>query len=417
MEFFVALRYLRGKRKIGFISLIAYFSAFGVFLGTTVLVIALSIANGFEKEVRDRIISIFAHARVYQYYREPFSDYDSLRNEIMQHPQVIGAAPYLSGKGALEYSSGTDQGNTEGVLINGIDDSLEATVTDLGNCIIMGELELESAESTKGRSFPGIILGVSMADKLGIRPGAEVVLGFLGNAGEAMDPMSAVRMNRFTVTGIFETGMYEYDYNLAYISIESAQNLFDTRGVEGIQLKTTDLFKADRILQEVKAHLGGYPFTGIDWKRQNKSLFKWMKLERLVIFIVISLIIIIAAFNIISSLIMMILEKRREIGILISMGATTGSIMKIFMLNGVVIGFLGSTLGALAGVLLCYLQYHFKLISLPGDIYFINKLPVLIRALDVIAIYLAANLICFVATLYPALQASRILPAESLRYE
>jgi lipoprotein-releasing system permease protein len=201
------------------------------------------------------------------------------------------------------------------------------------------------------------------------------------------------------------------------VSIPSAQQLFDSPGIEGIQFKTTDLLAADKIAEQVRSNLGGYPYRVIDWKNQNKSLFKWMLLERLIIFIVISLIIVVAAFNIISSLIMMILEKRREIGILMGMGATTGNIMRIFMLNGTVIGFAGSTLGVLCGLGLCLVQAHWALIPLPGDIYFINKLPVLIRPVDFCAVYLAANVICFLATLYPAWQASRILPAESLRLD
>jgi lipoprotein-releasing system permease protein len=224
-------------------------------------------------------------------------------------------------------------------------------------------------------------------------------------------------MARYVVRGIFETGMYEYDLNLVYLSIGSCQSLFSSKGVEGIAIKTRDLYRADEIARAVKDSLGGYPYRSIDWKTQNKSLFDWMRLERIVIFIVISLIIVVAAFNIISSLIMMIIEKRREIGLLMGMGASTGSIMRIFMFNGVIIGMLGSTLGVALGVLLCFLQYHYRFIPLPGDIYFIDTVPVLIRWTDVVAIYLAANILCFVATLYPAWNASRILPAESIRIE
>jgi lipoprotein-releasing system permease protein len=189
------------------------------------------------------------------------------------------------------------------------------------------------------------------------------------------------------------------------------------KGVEGIAIKTVDLYRADAIGRAVKDSLGGYPYHSIDWKTQNKSLFEWMKLERYVIFIFLSLIIVVAAFNIVSSLVMMIIEKRREIGILMGMGATSGSIMRIFMFNGVVIGLLGSTLGAALGVLLCLIQYHYRFIPIPGDIYFIDKLPVLVRWADIAAIYGTANVVCFLATLYPAWSASRVLPAESIRIE
>ena len=410
MEWFVALRYLKGKRKIGFISLITYISAAGVFLGSLVLVIALSVANGFEKEVRDRIVGTLAHAKILKFYSHPIADYDSLQQEIQKHPKVVATAPYISGKGGIDYD-----GVQEGVLVMGVDAARETTVTELGDKIIYGNFVLDSMPSRRERKLPGIILGIGLADKLGVRPGHEVVLMALAGVEGGIEPTP--RMERFVVSGIFETGMYEYDLNLVYISIPSAQSLYGMAGVEGIQMRTVDMFAADKIGREVLELLGGYPFRSVDWKAQNRSLFEWMKLEKLVIFIVISLIIIVAAFNIISSLIMMILEKRREIGILMSMGATSGSIMRVFMYNGIVIGFLGSTLGTALGVLVCYVQYRWQLIPLPGDIYFINKLPVLIRSLDVAAVFVSANVICWLATLYPAWSAARVLPAESIRFE
>ncbi|MBD3322464.1 MAG: FtsX-like permease family protein [Chitinivibrionales bacterium] len=412
MEWFIALRYLRGKRKIGFISFISYISAAGVFLGSFVLVVALSVANGFEREVRDRIIGIFADARILQYFSRPIEAYDSLRLKVLEHPDVTAASPYISGKGLIEH-----EGVQEGNLIMGIDDSLEMTVTDLHSTVLIGEFKLDSAVSKDGDTLPGVLIGMGLANKLGVRTGSEVILGTIPAVEDQMDIMSSVRAGKFVVTGIFETGMYEYDLNLVYISIASAQELFDLKGVEGIQIKTTDLFHADRISQDVVEHVEGYPYRAVDWKSQNKSLFKWMKLERLIIFIVISLIIVVAAFNIICSLVMMIMEKRREIGILMGMGTTSGTIMKIFMLNGTIIGAIGSTIGVAAGVILCYIQYRYQLIPLPGDIYFITTLPIFIRPNDIWSIYLAANCICFLATLYPAWKASRILPAESLRIE
>jgi lipoprotein-releasing system permease protein len=314
-------------------------------------------------------------------------------------------------KGGIEY----DQVK-EGVMIMGAEASTETTVTDIGRKIIFGSFALDSAMSTRERKLPGIVIGSGMADKMGVRPGAEVVVGGL-TAEAAVGEITSIPMARYVIRGIFETGMYEYDLNLVYLSIKSCQTLFSFKGVEGLAIKTRDLYRADAIARAVKDSLGGYPYRSIDWKTQNKSLFDWMRLERIVIFIVISLIIVVAAFNIVSSLIMMIIDKRREIGILMSMGSSTGSIMRIFMFNGIVIGALGSTLGVAIGVLLCFLQYHYRFIPLPGDIYFIDTVPVLLRWTDVAAIYLAANMLCFVATLYPAWAASRILPAESIRIE
>jgi lipoprotein-releasing system permease protein len=411
IDLFIGLRYLRGKRKSGFISFITYISAGGLFLGTLALIIALSVANGFEKEVRDRIVGTLAHAKILQYYGTPIEKYDSLRRVILKQPDVLAAAPYIMGKGGIEYDK-----VQEGILITGVDAVVETTVTEIGRKITFGKFFLDSMTSERKRKLPSVIIGIGLADKMGVRPGAEVVLGSL--TSENGELSTTPSMARFVVSGIFETGMYEYDVGLVYIAIPSAQALMHMKGVEGIQIKTTDLFHADRISNNVMKALGGYPYRAVDWKSQNKSLFDWMRLERLIIFLVISLIIVVAAFNIISSLIMMIQEKRREIGILMGMGATTGTIMKIFMLNGIIIGFLGSTLGMTVGLILCYIQQRFALIPLPGDIYFINKLPVQIQWWpDVALIYITANFICSLATMYPAWAASKMLPAESIRID
>lgn len=410
MELFVALRYLRGKRKIGFISLITYISAGGVFLGSLVLVVALAVANGFEKEVRDRIVGTLAHGKVMQYHGRTILNPDSMMTEVEKCPGVVTSAPYIEGKGGIEHEE-----SREGVLVMGVDQTRALRVTELGDKIVFGAFFLDTAESVRERLYPGLVLGLGLADKIGVRPGNEVVLMGLASGGETFDPTP--RMKRFTVTGIFETGFYEYDINLVYISVPSAQELFSVEGVHGIQYKTVDMFTAGNTAKELTKHLGGYPYWTSDWRSQNRSLFDWMRLEKIVIFLVISLIIIVAAFNIISSLIMMILEKRREIGVLMGLGATNGAIMRVFMFNGMIIGFLGATAGTLLGVLLCYIQYRWHLIPLPGDIYFMNTLPVLIRPLDVVTVYVAANVICWLATLYPAWRASRILPAESIRFE
>ena len=410
MELFIAVRYLRGKRKIGFISWITYITAMGVCLGSFVLVIALAVANGFEKEVRDRIVGTIAHARLMQYHSQSIENPDSLRKIIRTHPEVVASSPYITGKAGIE----CDQVQ-EAVMFTGIDDSLDAVVTDLHDMVKWGRFSLDSTESERGRKFPGILIGKGLADKMGVLEGAEVVLMSLAPAGDGIDPVP--KMARFTVSGVFESGMYEFDLSLVYISIESAQFLLNMNGVEGLEIRTTDLFKADRIAEEVRMMIGGYPYRAIDWKMQNRSLFQWMKLERMIIFLVISLIMVVAAFNIISSLIMMILEKRREIGILMSMGASSSAIMRIFMANGIVIGFIGSTVGVGLAVALCFAQYHWRFIPIPGDLYFINKLPVIIRAVDVFSVYIVANLICWLVTLYPAWKAASLLPAESIRYE
>jgi lipoprotein-releasing system permease protein len=412
MELFVALRYLRGKRKkIGFVSWITYISAAGVCLGSFVLIIALSIANGFEKEVRDRIVGTFAHAKITRYHTNQIVDHVRLRETILEHPQVIGAAPFITGKGGIEHNN-----MQEGIMINGVDPELEVTVTDVHKAVVEGSFNLDTLVSDRGRRFPGVLIGKGLANRMSIRDRAEVVLYCLPVDDGGMQEITP-KMGRFVVAGVFETGMYEYDLNLVYISIASAQNMMNMTGVEGVHIRTTDLFRANQIAQDVKDFLGGYPYRAIDWQTQNRSLFEWMRLERLIIFIVISLIMVVAAFNIISSLIMMILEKRREIGILMSMGATSGGIMRVFMLNGVVVGFFGSTIGVALGTAVGYIQQRWQLIPIPGDLYFINKLPLVVSPMDVALVYIAANVICWLATIYPARQAAALLPAESIRYE
>jgi lipoprotein-releasing system permease protein len=405
IELFISLRYLRGKRKIG-----TYITAIGVCLGSFVLIVALSIANGFEKEVRDRIVGTLAHAKIFKYHSMEIANPDSLRRIILQQPGVVAATPYINGKGGIEHEK-----VQEGVMVTGIDDSLEQGVTDLHKTIKYGALDLGLLKSNRDREFPGIIVGLGLADKMGVRQGSEVVLMSLTTPEGSSDPVP--KMMRFTVAGVFETGMYEYDLNLVYISIASAQELYGMSGVEGIQIKTTELFKAAEIAERIRKELGSYPYRVLDWESQNKSLFQWMKLERLIIYIVISLIMLVAALNIVSSLITMTYEKRREIGILMSMGAHSSSILKIFVMYGIVVGFVGSTVGVTLGVSLCAIQYHWRVIPLPGDIYFLDTLPVIIRAIDIIAVYLSANMIAWLTTIYPAYKASKMLPAESIRYE
>ena len=291
-DLFIGFRYLRGKKDSG-ASFITFISAGGLFLGTLALVIALSVANGFEKEVRDRIVGTLAHAKITQYYDRPIVKYDSLRTVILKQPDVLGATPYIMGKGGIEYDK-----SQEAVLITGVCAETETTVTDIGRKITYGSFRLDSMESDRKRKLPSVIIGIGLADKLGVRPGGKVVVGSL-TADDNGELSTTPKMGRFTVSGIFETGMYEYDLNLIYISLRSAQDLLNIHGVEGIQIKTTDLSRADQISKKIKDALGGYPLRALDWKSQNKSLFDRMRLERLIIFLVISLIILVAAFNII----------------------------------------------------------------------------------------------------------------------
>ncbi len=410
MELFVSLRYLHG-RKMGFVSIITILSIVGVILGTVVLIGALSVANGFEQEVRDRIVGTFAHGRVMQFHNRPIYNGDSLRTVIETHPEVLATAPLIMGKGAVEHES-----LQEGVMIMAVDDSLEVEVSDVHEKMIDGSFALDSMMSARDRMQPAVVIGAGLAKKFGVRTGMEIVLMSISQEDGSFDPTP--KMMRLVVSGVFETGMYEYDQNLVFVDIKSGQKLFAMKNaIEGINFRCKDIYDAGDVARELVEKLGGYPYKYSDWESQNKSLFQWMKLEKLIITLFLSIIVIVAAFNIMATRIMIIMEKRREIGILMSMGTTSGGIMKIFLLNGVIIGLIGTTLGTIIGIGACWIQQQYQLVPLPGDVYFINFLPVLINYSDVLTVFLITNLLCILATLYPAMSASRILPAQAIRLD
>jgi lipoprotein-releasing system permease protein len=355
-EKFIASRYLN-FRKRGFISLITTISVLGVFLGTCVLTIALAISNGMENEVRDRITGTFAHARVQKYSSAAIENYAEIANIVASHEGVAAVSPTIMGKGAVEFS-----GIQEGVMIMSVNDYDEINVSDVHKRIIEGEFSLKDKFSGKMRENPAMIIGRGLANKFGISVGSELVLMTLAT-GESGDPTPS--MMRFTISGIFSTGMYEYDQNLVFISLEAGQRLFEIEGVEMISFRAKNIYRAGIIASELVEKLGGYPYKYTDWESQNHSLFQWMKLEKLIISIIIMIIVLVAAFNITSTLVMMIMEKRKEIGILRSMGATRSGIMRIFLINGGLIGIIGSILGTALGCAVRFVQQKYKIVSLP----------------------------------------------------
>lgn len=408
-ETFIASRYLN-FRKRGFISLITLISMLGVFLGTCVLTVAMSIANGMENEVRDRITGTFANARIQKRNNAPIENYEEIAQIVAAHPEVAAISPTIMGKGTVEYAN-----IQEGVMIMSVNDSLEKLTTDLYKRIIEGEFSLKSKISDKKRENPAIIVGKGLANKFGISVGNELVLMTLVNSEEDSDPSPA--MMRFAVSGIFSTGMYEYDQNLIFISLESGQKLFEINGVEMISFRSRNIYRAGIIASELVEKLGGYPYKYSDWESQNHSLFQWMRLEKLIISVIIMIIVLVAAFNITSTLVMMIMEKRKEIGVLRSMGAARASIMRIFLINGGLIGIIGSVLGTVLGCAVCFVQQKYRIISLPEDVYIINFVPILMDFGDIAIIFVSANLVCLLAAFYPAWRASNLLPAEAIRFE
>ncbi|MGM0443621.1 MAG: FtsX-like permease family protein [Fibrobacterota bacterium] len=415
MELFVSLRYLRG-RKMGFVSLITNISILGVILGTMVLIAALSISNGFHAEVKSKIVGTMPHGQIRRFFYRPIMKYDSLARIVAADRRVAAVSPAIEGKSVIEYRNAKYDVPPiqDGVKVFAVVDSLESQVTDIDSAVVRGEWRLDSTVSYRDRKNPSIVIGKGLAKNFGVGLKDEVIL--MSSTGETAMGSITPKMVRFTVAGIFSTGMYEYDRLFTYISLEAGQKLYNMEGVQLINFRCTNINDATAAAQDINERLG-HEFKHNDWESRNRSLFQWMKVEKRVILIVISLIMVVAAFNIASSLIMMIMEKRREIGILRSMGATRGAIIRIFLFNGGIIGLIGSTVGTVFGVALCLLQQRYEWITLPGDVYFVNVLPVLIKPADVVAIYIAANALCLLASLYPAMQASKMIPAQAMRID
>jgi lipoprotein-releasing system permease protein len=407
-ELFIALRYLKSKRRTGFISLISYFSIAGVAIGVAALIIVLSVMNGFETEVRDRIIGSDAHIRLVTFHEEGIEDYPSVIEKIKDVDHIVGISPYVMDKGLIREGP-----RTEGVIVRGVDPETVGKVSDLPQKITTGGLHLGRTDVTGKENLPGIILGRFLADRLYSTLGDTVVLFSPGASG----PFSQPRAKRFHIAGIFETGLYEYDDVFAYVALPEAQELFqmgDT--VTGLEIKLDHYERASKVKEMIQGILG-YPYFPRTWYEMHRNLFNWMKIEKWMGFIILSLIIMVAAFNIISSLIMVVLEKKKEIGILKSMGATNKSIRRIFIYEGLAVGVIGTAAGILIGWGLCAAQLKYHFFSLPSDIYFVSELPILMKLTDFTVIAVIALLLCFIASVYPAHKASTLVPVEAIRYE
>jgi lipoprotein-releasing system permease protein len=405
-EYFIAKRYLRAKRQTGFISLITYISIGGVTIGVAALIIVLSVMNGFESQVRDRIIGADAHIRIETFHNKGIEDWQGLIAKIRDIPHIIGISPYIMEKGMIRCGK-----ETEGVIIRGINPTTVGQVSDLPNNIVYGSLDLGVPDSG---GLPGIVLGKYLADRLiAVRGDTILLFSAAGFTSTLSQPLVKV----FRLAGIFETGLYEFDDAFAYISIESAQKLFlMDHKVNGIEIKLDDLWTAPDVKNVIEATLG-YPYYVRTWMEMRRNLFSWMKVEKWVWFILLSLIIMVAAFNIISTLIMVVLEKKKEIGILKSMGATSKAISRIFTIQGLIVGLVGAVLGTIIGWLVCYIQIKYKVFTLPADIYFLDWLPVQMQWMDFVAIDVVAVLLSFLAAVYPARKASKLDPVEAIRYE
>lgn len=428
-ELTIGLRYLRARRKQAFISLITWISIGGVMVGVMTLLIVLAVMSGFEEDLRGKILGTNSHIVILEPTNSGIEDYSAVIKKVEAIDRVVSAAPFIYSQVML-----TSDTNVSGVVIRGIDPELEGKVTSLVENLKEGDIKLLGASfSPDGNStivpqpltpdgnkamigsLGGIVIGKELARNLGAFRGQEItVISPLGN----MTPMGMIpRMKKFKVVGIFESGMFEYDTSLAFISLENAQRFFNMGDrVTGIEVKIDDIYRADKVARNIQKVLG-FPYWTRDWMQMNKSLFSALKLEKIVMFIILVLIILVAAFNIISTLIMVVMEKGKDIAILKSMGATKRSIMKIFMVEGAVIGIVGTILGCLGGWLVCQLLDTYQFIKLPGDVYYLDTLPVKMELFDFVSVALSAVGITLLATFYPSWNAARMNPVEAIRYE
>jgi lipoprotein-releasing system permease protein len=413
-ELFIALRYLRSRRKSRFISLITWISVGGIALGVAALLTVIAVMTGFEEDLRDKILSTNAHIVVLSHDPAGITDIDGALGAIDDATGVIGSSPFILSQVMLTTPRGVS-----GVVLHGIDPARIDRVAELSHNLVEGSVAAlaESPAMIDGDQLrPGILIGRELARTIGAYLGDDVSM--VSPMGDP-SPMGGVipKIRVFRVAGIFETGMYEYDNTLAYVSLEAAQDFLHMGpAITGIAVKTTDFFRAGEIAADLQHRLG-FPYWTRDWIDMNRNLFSALKLEKITMFLILTLIVLVAAFNIVSGLIMTVMEKGREIAILRSMGATRRFVRRIFLWQGLIIGLTGTVVGLAIGVVLCTVLDRWHFIELPGDVYYFTTLPVEIRWGDFGLVTVAAVALSFLATLFPSWQAARLDPVEALRYE
>ena len=411
-EWQIGWRYTLASKRASrntFISFISMISMMGIALGVAALIVVLSVMNGFQKEVRDRMLSVLSHIEVIG--AAPLTDWQKTAAEALRNKEVVGAAPYVAAQAMM-----TREDAVRGVLLRGVDPAEEPKVSDIANQFRAG-----SMNALAPGGF-GIALGSELANALGVRVGDKVMLvvpqGTITPAG--MLP----RLKQFTVVGVFSSGHYEFDSALALIDIVDAETLFRQNGPTGVRLKLQDMQRAPQVAQELAGTMSGDLYLR-DWSKQNRNWFAAVQTEKRMMFIILTLIIAVAAFNLVSTLVMTVTDKQADIAILRTMGAQPRSIMKIFIVQGVAIGFIGTLLGVLGGTLIAtnidvivpFIERILHVQFLPKDIYFISELPSDPRVNDIATIGIISFVLASLATIYPSWRASRVNPAEALRYE
>ena len=413
-EFLLGWRYTRAgraTRRNGFISFISGVSMLGISLGVAALIIVLSVMNGFQKEVRDRMLGVLSHIEVFAPNGEALPDPALTLREVKANPEVVGAAPFIAAQGLLARGEGM-----KGALIRGIDPALEPQVTNLA---------ADLAQTVLPRLQPGqygVVLGGALARSLGVSQGDAVTL--IAPSGQLTPAGVVPRLRQMTVVGVFDSGHYEYDSTLAFVHQEDAARIFRLEGPTGVRVKIRDLHAAREVALQLAGTLSGDLLIS-DWTRQNRTWFAAVQLEKRMMFIILTLIVAVAAFNLVSTLVMTVTDKRADIAILRTLGASPRSIMGVFVVQGAMVGVIGTGVGLLLGLGVAFnidtivpaLERLLGASFLPQDIYLISRMPSDPQRGDIVPIALISLVLAFVATLYPSWRASRVNPAEALRYE
>lgn len=407
LEFFIARRYFTSRHRQGFLSLLGFISIAVVVLSTASLLIVLSVMNGFESEVRSRIIGTMAHILVTSRLSESMNNYSEVQREIETVKDVVATSPVVIEKSAI-----SSKYETDGVVIRGIIPEAESSVTSIADYLITRDLSFD----TYDRNYAGVWLGINLANRLNVTVDDKVRLYSLKGVEGGLTGFSP-KIKNCMVVGIVESGMSTYDDNFVYMSLHDAQDLFDLGdAATAIEVKTSDFYRAYEIAIRISDVIG-YRYDAVDWRDFNRNLFSWMALEKWMMFLVLMLFVLVAASNIIALLIMMVLAKRVDIGMLMAFGLSRARLKRIFAFQGLIIGTTGGIIGTALGLILLTIQKKYSIIALPSDIYFISALPVDIRTLDVCLILILAAAIGLLFSIYPAVRASRLDPVSIIRYE